>query len=133
MQYLKQEPFKDYKGEAKVAGEIIAPKNPERFATNGEVLAFIADQYVPIPQKLQLNVGEIRKLNRAISRLQAGAGDTGFYAIEDEDYLVLKQVVECIVLLMPLWVRSAGEIEDILESATVSLPNEWDVEPVVNG
>lgn len=131
MQYLKQETFKDYKGETKTAGQAIDPENPEREATNGEVLAFIADHYVPVPNQLQLNVGEIRRLNRAIVQLQTGAESRDFYSIEDEDYAVLKQVVNFLVVLMPAWSRSAGEVEDVLDSATESLPNEWAVDKVV--
>lgn len=116
MRYLKSDLFLDYKGQPKEVGKDVDPVNPERKATTGDVLAFIADQYVP-QQGFQLTLAEIRKLNKAIDVLYTVPVD-GVYRLEDEDFAVLSRTAQHMVLLMGIWSRSAPEIEDIIESAT---------------
>ena len=85
----------------------------------GDTLAGLAGQYVPI-QGLTLKTAEIRKLNKAIDVLEADAED-GYFAIEDEDFRVLKRVAVSLAENSSL-ARSAPIIEDILNGASTEEP-----------
>ena len=105
MHYLKDGPFDGHRGQ----GE----------ETIGETLAGLAGQYVPV-QGLTLKTAEIRKLNKAIDVLEADPED-GYFAIEDEDFKVLKQVAVTLAENSSL-ARSAPIIEDILNGAVTEKP-----------
>ena len=105
MHYLKDGPFEGYRGQGD--------------KTIGETLAGLSGQYVPI-QGLTLKTAEIRKLNRAIDVLESDPED-GYFAIEDEDFKVLKQVAVTLAENSSL-ARSAPVIEDILNTAVTEKP-----------
>lgn len=128
MKFIKQELFLDYKGNTRLAGDL-DKANPDRPAWNGEVIAFIADQYVP-REGLTLNSGEIRKLNKAVEVLYSGItvlqneSEDGYYTLEDEHYETLKEVVLQFVIILPIWSRSTPQVEDIFDGATSQIPKE---------
>lgn len=106
MRYLKEGPFNDHRKGAD-------PK------TIGEILVELAGNYIPI-QGMALKTAEIRKLNKTIDVLEGGT-ESGYYAFEDEDFKVLKQVVITMAESTNM-ARSAPEIEDALNGATTEKP-----------
>lgn len=120
MKFIKQEVFLNHKGQSQAVDDETGRK-----VWNGEILARIADKYVPQDGLLLQTVGDIRKLHRGIGVLDTEAVD-GFYSLDDEDYDLVKRVVIFMVLRMPLLVMCAPMIEDIFEGATSRLPKELD-------
>jgi hypothetical protein len=96
--YLKDGPFNGHRKD-------VEPKSI------GEALIELAGNYIPI-QGMTLKTAEIRKLNKAIDVLEAGPED-GFFALEDEDFKVLKQVSVALAEVSNM-ARSAPVIEDAL-------------------
>ena len=106
MHYLKDGPFRGHV-ETDETGSI------------GDVLANLAGMYQPI-RELTLKTAEIRKLNKAIDVLEAGS-ENGHFALEDEDFKVLKRVVVTLAENSSM-ARSAPIIEDILNDAVTERP-----------
>ena len=105
MHYIQDGPFEGHK---KVEDQTI-----------GQVLADFAGMYQPI-DGLKLSTAEIRKLNKAIDALESGPED-GCFAIEDEDFNVLKKVTVALIESSSL-ARAAPYVEDLLVAAPTSKP-----------
>lgn len=107
MRYLEDGPFQGH-------------KTIDEEKTIGEVFAEVASSYVPI-EGMVLKTAEIRKLNKSIDVFEAGPED-GYFALEDEDFNVLKRVLVTLVESTNL-ARSAPDIEDILNGAMAEKPS----------
>ena len=85
-----------------------------------KVLINLAGMYQPI-QGLTLKMADIRRLNRAIDILEGDPDDDGYFALEDEDFKVLKLVTITLAENSSL-ARSAPAVEDALDSAPTEKP-----------
>lgn len=88
----------------------------ERAARPAEVLARLANLYQPSP-KLELNLGEIRSLVRAVDALEKHATDDTV-EFEDEHWAVLAKVVRNVLprVTSPAgFFRDVPAIEDVLK------------------
>jgi hypothetical protein len=105
--YIKDELFRNH----------LKPEEPPAI---GEFLRGLAGQYQPI-EGLKLNMGEIRKLNKALAVLEAEPED-GHFALEDEDFQVLRRVAITFIESSNL-ARSAPLLEDVLNDAPTEKPD----------
>jgi len=120
MKYLKEQPFRDRRGnplkgitftkagtEEEVSGEDIML---------GDVLFSLAENYVPT-QKAQLTNGEIRHLWEAQDAIVAGPSKEGYFVFENAPFDVLKKTVEALMGAAAQFARHAPIVEDILNGA----------------
>ena len=121
MKYVKEEQFVTVTGQSFAINGVKGDAEAKTDAASmGEVLHWLAASYNP-QLGVQLNLPDLRKLNKAIDVLEA-APENGLYAFEDADFNVLKKVAPQIaVYLSP---RNAPLVEDALNGATGSVPQE---------
>lgn len=89
----------------------------EHPATVGDVLLMTLRAYAPTGERDRLDVGALRKLNKVIDVLEAGPQESGYFALEDEEYNMAKRVAAMMAPQLLRFARNAPALEDTLEQA----------------
>lgn len=86
-----------------------------------EILVTLAKTYTP-DQALTLNMGQLRSLNKVITKLE-GDSEDGYFVLDDGDFKVIKQIVEKLgIKLRGSLSRSVPKIFDFLNSSPEEKP-----------
>lgn len=121
MKYIKQGPFLSRKGTVvkfpfQEEGVLI-----EKEISISEVLELVVNAYVPL-QTFHLNNAQLRKKEKILDVIDKKHPD--YMPFEDEDFLVLKQLVEQVTPMVPMLASYTPRIEDVLNAALIELPKE---------
>jgi len=126
MKYIKEDTFYDRKNES-IEVDIEGEK---KVWTIGRMIYTLANSWVAGIKGLELNIGEIRKLQKCLDVLEDDLENetTEYFEFKEDEYETLKKVVLGIAVQVPFFSKHSPQIEDILTKTVNDIPKDEEPE-----